>query len=34
MKYFNVLKEANVVTARVKVADKLKQLSYFEITTL
>ena len=34
MKHFNVLNEANVVRARVKVADNLKQLSYFENTTL
>jgi len=34
MKHLNVLKEDNVVTARVKVADNLKKLLYFEITTL
>jgi len=34
MKYFIVLKDANIVTAHAKVAVKLKQLSYFEITAL
>jgi hypothetical protein len=33
MKYFNVLKEDNILTAQAKVVDTWKQLSYFEITT-